>query len=103
MKTAWSFFEAREDAAKAFEPAEQSLDLVAAAVQCFLDSPGLDPLRMGRNDGNEAQIERELASLVAFICAVHQQMAGERELWSSLDRVQQCPTLGGIPGLSWRE
>lgn len=54
---------------------------------------------MGRHDGNKAQIERELARLIAFICAVHQQVAGERKLRSSLDRVQQRTTLRGIAGL----
>ena len=93
------FVEAAEDAAKALESSEEALDLVAAPVQRFLDSPRLNPLWIGRHDGNEAQIERELASLVAFICAVHQQVAGEGEFWSSLDRVQQRTTLGGIAGL----
>ena len=65
----------------------------------FLILQGSTPLWMGRHDGYEAQIERELASLVAFICAVHQQVAGEGEFWSSLDRVQQRTTLGGIAGL----
>ena len=45
------FLEAGEDAAEAFEPAEQALDLVAPLVQRAVVLPGLDSVGLGRNTG----------------------------------------------------
>lgn len=79
--------EAAEDAAKAFEAPEQSLDFVATSVHCFLESPGLNAPRMRRYHRDEAEVQRELSGLVAFIRAIHQQVAGHRQF---RQRIQQC-------------
>ena len=64
--------EAAEDSAKAFESSEEPLDLIAPSIQFLLESPGLHALGIGWHDGDEAQIQCELASLIAFIRAVHE-------------------------------
>ena len=51
--------EATEDAPKAFESAKQTLDFVAGAVLGLLDLPRLEPLPIGRDDRNEAQIQHQ--------------------------------------------
>jgi hypothetical protein len=56
--------EASEDAAIAFEAPEQALDLVATLVHRAVVLPGLDAGLEWRHNGNETQIERELARLV---------------------------------------
>ena len=49
------------------------------------------------HDRDEAQIQRQLPGLVAFIRAVHQQVAGGGQI---RDRAQQLAALWGIVGLS---
>ena len=70
------FVEARKDAAKTFEPAEQPLDFVAPAVHGFVVLPGLQAVRPGRNHRNKAEIQRQLQGFVVFVGAVHDQMQG---------------------------
>ena len=68
--------EAREDAAVALESAEQSLDLIAALVHGAVIVPRLKAIGLWWDDGNEAQVQSELAGFVAFVGPVHQQMQG---------------------------
>src|SRR5271163_119790 len=67
------FLESREDAAKAFQSAEEPLDLVALLIEGAVVLPRLDPVGLGRHHRNHAQVEHQLAGLVALVGAVHQQ------------------------------
>ena len=49
------FIEAGEDAAEAFEPAEEPFDLVTLAVHGFVVLPGLQAIAFGRNHREEAK------------------------------------------------
>lgn len=53
--------EATEDAAEALEPAEQPFDLFAASIAGFLDGPRVGAVWVWRHDGDESQVERQLA------------------------------------------
>lgn len=66
--------EPREDPAKAFESAEQPLDLIAPLVHGSVVFPRRDAILLGRNDRNKAQIKCQLPRLVALVCPVHQQV-----------------------------
>ena len=66
------FIAAREDAAAAFEPAEQPLDLVALAVQGLIVLPGLQAIACGRNHRKEAKVQSQLESLVVLIGVQYQ-------------------------------
>ena len=68
------FLEAREDAAEAFESAKQAFDFVAPAVHGAVVFPGSDAVSLGWHNRDEAEIEGQLASVVAFVGPVHQQM-----------------------------
>ncbi len=49
--------EATEDATKALESTEQSLDLIAPTIQHFLVLPRIEAIVLGRNHGNTPEIE----------------------------------------------
>jgi hypothetical protein len=66
-------FEAGEDAAKAFEPAEQALDLVAPALEAAIVGPGVKAVRVRRHDRLETELQNQLPVRVAFVCPVHHQ------------------------------
>ena len=68
------FLEAGEDAAEAFEPTKQSLDFVAPVVHGAVVLPNGDAVLLGRHDGDEAKVERQLPGVVSFVGSVHQQM-----------------------------
>ena len=51
------FVEPGEDATKAFEPAEQSLNFVAPPVHGFVVLPGIEAVRTGRNHWEEAEVQ----------------------------------------------
>jgi hypothetical protein len=91
------FIEATEDAPEAFEPAKLPFDLNAASVQGLFDCPGLDAVRMRRDDRNEPELQSQLPCFVAFICAVHQQVAGQGQL---VDGAQQCAPFRRIARLA---
>ena len=95
MNTMIELIEAAEDAAEALEPAEQSLDLVAASYSALLDSPRLHPQWKGRHHGNEAQIERELrVSLPSYAQSINrrQQSGRPRSLpWIELHTAHDPP------------
>ena len=67
------FIETREDAPEAFEPTEEPLDFVAAAVEQAVVFPRLQTAPTGRHDGNPSKIQRQLAGLIVLIGAIHQQ------------------------------
>src|ERR1017187_8248325 len=69
------FVEATEAAAEALEPAEPALDLASTPIPGFAVRPGRNTRRAGRDDGTEAQIERELSGFIAFIRRIHDEAA----------------------------
>ncbi|CAN0646045.1 hypothetical protein BCEP27_60228 [Burkholderia cepacia] len=64
----------REDATKALHSTERPPDFVATFVQLPVALPRLNVCAQRRNDGDEAEIERELSGFVAFVRLVHQQV-----------------------------
>jgi hypothetical protein len=70
--------EAREDAPTTLLAPEQSLELVATLVHLAVVFSRLDTSLESWYDGDETQVERELASLVAFVGPVHEQVQGRR-------------------------
>jgi hypothetical protein len=66
------FLEAGEDSTEALEPAEQSFDLVTFLVEGAVVFPGFDAIGLGWNHRNHAQIEYQLARLIALIGTIHQ-------------------------------
>ena len=70
MKTAWSFFEAREDAAKAFEPAEVPFDFIALLIDGAVILPRLDAVGLGRNRSTRpgtTDFKRNNSALVLYV------------------------------------
>jgi hypothetical protein len=63
------FFEAGEDAAKAFQSAEQSLDLIALALHGLVILPGFETIALGWNHRYKAEIQRQLPSFVVLVTA----------------------------------
>jgi hypothetical protein len=51
------FVEAGEDAAEAFEPAEEPGYLIASAIHGFVALPGIQSVALGRKDWDEAKIQ----------------------------------------------
>ena len=92
--------EAGEDAVKALEATEESLDLIASCVQRLVVPPGLAAVRIRRHNQDKAQIKRQLARLIALIGAVHDQWAAARQLKA---RGQPRASLRGIARLAWGE
>lgn len=60
------FIEAGEDAAEAFESAEEPLHLVALAVHGLVVPPGLQAGAFGRNHREEAGVWSQLESLIVL-------------------------------------
>jgi len=68
------FVESREDAAEAFESSEQSLHFVSTFVHFPIVFPWFKAIAFWRDNGDEAQVKRELSRLVALIRLVHEQV-----------------------------
>lgn len=68
------FLESGKDATKAFEAAKQPLDFVAALVHGPVVLPRGEAIVLGRNDGDEAEVERQLSGVVSFVGSIHQQV-----------------------------
>jgi hypothetical protein len=68
------FIETGEDAAEAFEPAEEPLDLVALAVQSLIVEPRMQAIVAGRNDREEAEVQSQLERSVVLVGAVQDEM-----------------------------
>ena len=66
------FLEAGEDSAKAFEPSEEPLDLVALFVECAVVLPRFNAVGLGWNHRDHAQTEHQLSGFVPFVGAIHQ-------------------------------
>jgi hypothetical protein len=94
------FIEAGEDAAEAFESAEEPLDLVALAVHGFVVLPGPQAIAFGRNDRDKAKLQSQLEGLVVLVGAVHDevQRCGQRS-----DAAQQFAAFDRVGGLARRE
>src|ERR1035437_590192 len=65
------FLEAGEDAAEAFQSPEEAIDLIALLVKGTIVLPGMQPVGLGRDHWNHAQIQHQLAGLIAFVSAIH--------------------------------
>ncbi|MBI2817199.1 MAG: hypothetical protein HYX72_09695 [Acidobacteria bacterium] len=91
------FIEAGEDAAEAFESAEEPFDLVALAVHSLIVLPRLQAIAFGRNYWEEAEVQSQLESLVVLIGAVHDevQRCGQRS-----DAAQQFAASDRVGGLA---
>ena len=79
-KTTSSFFESGKDSAEAFEPSKQPLYFIAFLVEVAIVLPRSEPIGLGRNHRNHAQVENKLPGFIAFVCPIHQQAAGLRHL-----------------------
>ena len=93
-------FEAREDAAKAFEPAEQAFDLVAPAVETAVVGPGAKTVGVGRHDRLKAEFQHQLPGLVAFVRPIHHH---RHTSGPALPGGQQLASFGRVVGLSRRQ
>lgn len=94
------FVKTREDAPKALQAAEQSLDFVSTFVHFAVVLPGLNACTQWRHDRDEAKIERELPGFIALVRFVHQ------EVQRAVRRAQafeQCAPLRSIAGLAGRQ
>ena len=89
-----------KDAAESLEPAEESLDLVAAAIERSVVFPRLQAGAPGRHDGNPSEIQSQLACLIVFIGAVHQQ---RQRLGQWPQTTEQLAALLGVVRLAGRE
>ena len=94
------FIEAREDAAEAFESAEEPFDLIALAVHGFVVLPGLQAIASGRNHREVAKVQSQLESLVVLVGAVQDEMqrCGQRS-----DAAQKFAAFDRVGGLARRE
>jgi len=92
------FVESREDAAESFEATEQPLHLVASLVHLTVVLPGIEPGLGCRHHRDEPEIKRELASLVAGIGAVDQQMKGSIGRTQAGQRLSAHWAVVGLPG-----
>ena len=91
------FVEAREDAAKALEPLEETFDLIAFAVQSFVILPGIQAIAFGPNHGDIVEFQRQLPDFVVFLGPIHDQMQRLGQ-WS--DAAQQIAPRFGVGGLA---
>ncbi len=94
------FLESGEDAAKAFEAAEQPLDLVAPPVQGAVIVPSGDAVLLGRHDRDEAEGQGQLPGFVALVGAIHEQ--GDRPCRPA-QLAQQLAAFRRIVRLPWRQ
>ena len=92
--------EAGEDSAESLEPVEESLDLVAAAIEYSIELPRLQAGTLGRHDGNPSEIQSQLACLIVLIGAVHEQ---RQRLGQWPQTAQQLAAMLGVVSLAGRE
>jgi len=67
--------EAREDASEALQSPKEAFNLITAAIHGAIIVPRRKSIGIGWNDRDKAQIESKLASFIALISAIHEQMA----------------------------
>src|SRR4051812_36666231 len=94
------FIEAREEAAEAFETPEEPLDLVAPAVHGFVILPRRQTIALGRDHGNPAELQGQLAGRIVFVSAVHDEIERRRQ---RSDAAQKLAALHRVRGFSGRE
>jgi hypothetical protein len=94
------FLESGKDAAEAFQPAEKPFHFVALFVEFAVVFPGIEPVGLGRNHRNHAQIEHQLPRLVALIGFIHQHGKPFRH---GAKLAQQRPSLGRIMRVARRQ
>src|SRR5512134_3689563 len=92
--------EAREDSTKALQAAEQPPDFVAPLVDRLAVMPSGESIGLGRHDRVEAQVQGQLAGLVAFVGAVHDQVQAPIR---TAQRGQQLAALGRVVRLARRQ
>jgi len=68
------FIESGEDAAEAFEPAEEPFYFIASAIHGLVVLPGIQAVALGRDDWDKAEVQCQLASLVVLVGAIHEQI-----------------------------
>ncbi|KVV59230.1 hypothetical protein WK90_15785 [Burkholderia cepacia] len=85
----------REDATKALHSTERPPDFVATFVQLPVVLPRLNVRAQRRNDGDEAEIERELSGFVAFVRLVHQQVQRPIRRFQTFE---QCSSVRRVAG-----
>ncbi|KVR67409.1 hypothetical protein WK21_23435 [Burkholderia cepacia] len=85
----------REDATKALHSTERPPDFVATFVQLPVVLPRLNVCAQRRNDGDEAEIERELSGFVAFVRLVHQQVQRPIRRFQTFE---QCSSVRRVAG-----
>ncbi len=85
----------REDATKTLQSTEQPPDFVATFVQLPVVLPRLNVRAQRRNDGGEAEIERELSGFVAFVRLVHQQVQRPIRRFQTFE---QCSSVRRVAG-----
>ncbi len=90
--------EAGEAAAAALQSPEKPLDLVALAVQCAVVLRGFEPVPLGQHNGDHAQVERQLPSLVVFAGAVHDERNAARHRPQSVQQVAAFRRVVGLAG-----
>ena len=92
--------EAREDSAEAFEPTQESLDLIAFLVQGAVVLPGVDAVGLGRNHRDHAETEHQLPGFIAFISPIHQHGQAFRH---RPELCQQSASFRRVVGVAGRE
>ncbi|KVQ31636.1 hypothetical protein WK78_22555 [Burkholderia cepacia] len=85
----------REDATKTLQSTERPPDFVATFVQLPVVLPRLNVRAQRRNDGDEAEIERELSGFVAFVRLVHQQVQRPIRRFQTFE---QCSSVRRVAG-----
>ena len=92
--------EAGEDTTESLESAEESLQLVAAAIEHALVFPRLQAGALGRYERNPSEIQSQLACLIILLGAVHEQ---RQRLGQWPQTAQQFAALLGVVSLAVRE
>ncbi|OJY15478.1 MAG: hypothetical protein BGO99_07920 [Nitrosospira sp. 56-18] len=94
------FLEAREDASKTLESAEQAFNFVLAAIHRAMVFPSVDSIALGGNYRHKAKFKRQLTCFITLIGTIHQQIQGTAE-WT--EPIQQFTAFGCIVRLPWRQ
>lgn len=94
------FVIAGEDAAEAFESAEEPFDVIALTVELLVELPGFEALRVWRNYRFKAEQAGQTTSFVTLIGHVHDQSA---TLGRAAEFADQLPAFGAVAVLAGRE
>src|SRR5680860_1771438 len=94
-----SSFSNREKMRQALESPEQPFDLIAPLVHGAVIFPRCHSILLGRHDWDKAQLKCQLPGLIAFVCAVHEQIQWP---WRLAQLAQQLAPLRRIVVLTGR-